>query len=392
MPQHEHVDTSGRPMVSIIAPVYNEQGNLRPLFERLGESLSPVTGDYEVLFVDDGSTDGSVAEIESLIAADGRVKLIEFSRNFGKEFAMLAGYDHARGRAVVVVDADLQTPPDVIPKMIEKWQGGAEIVDGVRQQTEGIGWARRGASDAFYWIMRRAANTDVIPNAVDFRLMDRRVVEHVRSCRERFRFNRGLAGWVGFRRESVPFVAEPRPDGRGRWPALKLLGYAMDAIISFSAVPLRVAGFLGLTISLLSFLYLVIILLAHVFGQQQPGYSWGACNCCASGPWASTSAGCTRRSRAGLSTSSADPSWAPPRTGPAPPTAPKRPGRGPRPRSRGDGAGDRRSRPGIGRGPARGRSRTHPRRLPGPRRRGGVCRPALLARDEDPPDRPGPAA
>ena len=273
MAQDEHADPAGRPMLSVIVPVFNEQGNLRPLWRKLTESLSPITSDYEVLFIDDGSTDASAAEIESLIAEDARAGVIEFSRNFGKEFAMLAGYDHARGRAVVVLDADLQTPPDVIGAMIQKWQEGAEIVDGVRQSTEGLGWARRCASDAFYWIMRRAASTDVVPNAVDFRLMDRRVVEHIRSCRERFRFNRGLAGWVGFRRASVPFVAEKRLAGEARWTPLKLTGYAMDAILSFSALPLRVAGLLGLTISFLSFVYLLVILLAHVFGKPPAGYS-----------------------------------------------------------------------------------------------------------------------
>jgi len=275
MAQDEHPDPipQPQPMLSVIVPVLNEQGNLRPLWSRLTDSLAPVTSDYEVLFVDDGSTDESVREIEALIAEDARVRLIEFSRNFGKEFAMLAGYDHARGRAAVVLDADLQTPPHVIGAMVEKWQQGAEIVDGVRQTTDGLGWARRTASRAFYWIMRRAANTDVVPNAVDFRLMDRRVVEHIRSCRERFRFNRGLAGWVGFRRESVPFVADKRLAGEARWPLVKLIGYAMDAILSFSALPLRIAGLLGLAISFLSFLYLLVILVARIFGQPWPGYS-----------------------------------------------------------------------------------------------------------------------
>jgi glycosyltransferase involved in cell wall biosynthesis len=263
-----------RPLLSIVVPVHNEQDNLAELHRRVCAALDPVTRDYEFMLVDDGSRDDSVRVIESLRASDPRVGLVELSRNFGKELALIAGYDHAAGRAVVALDADLQTPPEVIPALIREWQAGAKIVDAVRTSTTGQGRLRTWASTGFYWALGKLSNTEITPNSVDFRLLDEQVVRELRRCRERYRFNRGLAGWLGFHHAHVEFTAGQRFGGRSRWSYYKLAAYALDAVFSFSSVPLRLAGLLGLAISLLSFVYLIIVIIARLFfTQPMPGYA-----------------------------------------------------------------------------------------------------------------------
>lgn len=253
------------PLVSIVVPIHNEQDNVGELHRRLCATLDPLTRDCEFLFIDDGSSDASVRRIEELRARDERVRLIEFSRNFGKELAVLAGYDHAHGQAVVVMDADLQNPPDVLPEMLQKWRAGAAVVDAVRTQTVGQGVLRRGASRLFYWLMSRLANTTIIPDCVDFRLLDQAVVRELRRCRERHRFNRALVSWVGFPRTAVYYVAPPRGGGRSQWGFFRLVGYAMDAIASFSSTPLRIAGLLGLILAVSSFVYLIALMVDRLF-------------------------------------------------------------------------------------------------------------------------------
>lgn len=262
------------PQISIIGPVFNERDNLSELHHRLHTVLDPLGVSYELIFVDDGSRDGSASAIEQLAKQDPSVRLIEFSRNFGKEAAILAGYDHARGQALIVIDTDLQTPPEVIPQLIERWRAGAEIVDAVRTGSIGVSLLRRMTSSLFYWLLRRLASTEIVAHSVDFRLLDRRVAEELCRCRERFRFNRALVSWLGFRREAVTYVAPERFAGRTRWSFLSLLSYALDAVFSFSSLPLRLAGLFGLLISLLSLIYLVVLMAANLFGRQpMPGYA-----------------------------------------------------------------------------------------------------------------------
>jgi glycosyltransferase involved in cell wall biosynthesis len=266
--------TPEQPLLSVIAPFRNEQDNLLSLHERVEATLSPITEDYEIIFVNDGSTDRSVEVCEEIIAGDSRTRLIDLTRNFGKEMAILAGYDHARGDAVIVIDSDLQTPPELITEMVEKWQSGVEVVDAIRTSTEGRTLGRRVMGRIFYWLADRLSDAEITSDLADFRLMDKKVVEQLRACRERFRFNRGLVSWLGFRRETVSFVAQERSAGASRWTLWQLIGYAMDAVFSFSAAPLRLAGLLGLLLSMLSFLYLVFIVVENlVSGLPIPGYS-----------------------------------------------------------------------------------------------------------------------
>ena len=253
--------SAARPLLSVVVPVYNEQAALAELDARLRAALAQLAEPCEIVYVDDGSSDASIAILEGIVAAHPDTTLVELSRNFGKEPAMLAGYDHAAGRAVVVVDADLQTPPELIGPMVAAWRAGAEIVDAVRSDSHVQGALRRLTSWGFYWLMRRAGGHFVVPNCADFRLMDARVVEAVRRCRERRRFNRGLVGWTGFRRQAIAFQADQRRGGGSRWGIGRLLHYAMDALFSFSGLPVRVVGAAGAAVTLISLLLLLGLLL-----------------------------------------------------------------------------------------------------------------------------------
>jgi len=265
---------SDQPVLSVVVPIHNEAENLLQFHGRLRAVLLSMNDPCEVLLVDDGSSDESATIAESLVREHSDTRLIQLSRNFGKELAILAGYDHARGKAVVVIDADLQTPPEIIPEMVRKWRDGADIVDAVRLSTTGQNPLRKLASAGFYWLMARLTETRIIPNAVDFRLLDEKVVKELVKCRERFRFNRGLVSWVGFRRDSVTFTAAKRPAGKSRWGTWRLIGYAMDAVFAFSSLPLRVAGVFGLIVSVLSLAYMVFLVVENLLaGLPIPGYA-----------------------------------------------------------------------------------------------------------------------
>jgi dolichol-phosphate mannosyltransferase len=263
------------PELSVLVPMLNEEGNVRLLAERVAASLAGVVESFEILFIDDGSTDGSVEEVRRLASGRAEVRLVALARNFGKEAAMLAGYDHARGRAVVVVDADLQQPPELFASLVGLWRQGFEVVDAVRTETRGIGPWRRRASWAFYALNRRLLGIAMSPDTADFRLMDRAVVDVVRACRERHRFNRALVAWSGFRRASVPYSAAPRHSGVTKWSGLRLAKYAMDGVLSFSVRPLRAVGLLGGVLSSLSFLYLVFVAVLRVVRPELAGADFG---------------------------------------------------------------------------------------------------------------------
>lgn len=261
-------------MVSVVIPAYNEAESLGGVVDRVRRTLDPIDPLWEALVIDDGSSDATGELVASLHAQDSRVGLVKLSRNFGKEAAMLAGYDLARGRCVVVLDADGQTPPELIAEMVARWRAGADIVDGVRVSTESISPVRRALSAAFYWIFRTLSSTNIEPNVVDFRLLDARVVAQLRRLRETHRFNRGLIAWLGFRRERVEFTAAERTSGTSRFGLFSLLLYAFTAVLGFSTAPLRLVGFLGLLTSILSGIYVVVLCLYRVIiGQPFPGYA-----------------------------------------------------------------------------------------------------------------------
>jgi glycosyltransferase involved in cell wall biosynthesis len=259
--------------ISVVVPVYREADNVAPLCRRLVPVLERITPDFEILFVDDGSTDETLAAIAAENARDPRIQAVSFSRNFGKEIAIAAGLDHARGQAVVIMDADLQHPPETIERFVELWRQGYVMVYGQRTDRVGESKVKRGFTHVFYRLFARFGETSLPKGAGDFRLIDRKGVEILRALGERARFSKGLYAWIGFKQIGVPFVVEERQFGTTKWSFRKLFRFAFDGITSFSTVPLRVWTYLGVLVSLLSigtaFFFAIRTLL---YGSDVPGY------------------------------------------------------------------------------------------------------------------------
>lgn len=254
-------------MLSAIIPVYNEEGNLSRLYDKLKEVLDAAALEYEMIFVNDGSSDASQQALEGLAAQDERVRVIEFSRNFGKEEATTAGLHHSKGEAAIMIDADLQHPPEMIPEFLAKWKGGAEVVVGVRQNNAGAGPVKKVGSYFFNKIINKISDVHVVPGATDYRLLDRVVIDEFNRLTERNRITRGLIDWLGFRRDYVHFDAAPRQAGdRPTYSFIKLVRLAFNSIVSLSLLPLRLAGYLGIFIIIISGGFGLYILAArHIF-------------------------------------------------------------------------------------------------------------------------------
>jgi glycosyltransferase involved in cell wall biosynthesis len=244
--------TDSRPTLSVVIPVFNEEETIPELDRRLRSFLADLGVTWEVVFVDDGSRDGSTKMLQSLAEQESRYRLISFSRNFGHQIAITAGMDRAEGEAVVVMDADLQDPPEVVRAMLDKWRAGADIVYAIRARRLGETWFKRITAAIFYRMFRAMLGFEVALDAGDFRLMSRQVVLTLRSLRERHRFIRGLVGWVGFRQASVSYTRQERFAGVTKYPLRKMLRFAFDGITSFSTLPLRMATWLGALAALLA--------------------------------------------------------------------------------------------------------------------------------------------
>jgi dolichol-phosphate mannosyltransferase len=244
-------------LYSIVIPVYNEAEVLPTLYRRLTQVMEGLGEPYEIIFVNDGSTDASPMLLWELRAQDARVKVMSLSRNFGHQIAITAGLDYSSGEAVVVMDADLQDPPEVIPQLIAQWREGHDIVFAVRESRRGEGVIKRSTAALFYRLLRHLTATEIPLDAGDFRLMSRRAVEALKPIRERNRFVRGLVSWIGFRHTSITFVRDVRHAGQTKYPLRKMARFALNGIMSFSFVPLQVATYLGFAVSLLSFIYTV---------------------------------------------------------------------------------------------------------------------------------------
>jgi polyisoprenyl-phosphate glycosyltransferase len=263
-----------RRRLSVVVPVLNEERGLEPLVARLQPVLESLGLDWEVVFVDDGSTDGTLAQLKALNARDRRFKAISLSRNFGKEIATAAGLTYAGGDAAVLMDADLQHPPELIGKFVERWRAGFDIVYGQRIDRDADSFVHRLAARAFYAAFHKLSGTTLPEGAGDFRLLDRKAIDAMNRMRERVRFNKGLFAWMGFASVGVPFQVPPRQDGGGsRWPTRRLLRFALDGIASFTTIPLRVWSYLGLVISFLAFCYAMVFLVKTLlFGTDVPGF------------------------------------------------------------------------------------------------------------------------
>ncbi len=259
--------------LSVVVPVFNEARNLKPLMLALQPVLDRETSSWEIIFVDDGSSDDSLAVIRVLNEGDGRLRAVSFSRNFGKEIAIAAGLDHACGRAVAVMDADLQHPPAVLATFLSKWREGYGMVYGVRSDRSGEGRLRRNFARAFYKLFERFGEIRLPEGAGDFRLMDRKAVDALCAMGERARFSKGLYAWVGFRSVGVEFDVADRLHGTTKFNFAKLFSFAVDGISSFSTVPLKLATYLGVGIACLATLAASYFALRTLlFGTDLPGF------------------------------------------------------------------------------------------------------------------------
>ncbi len=248
-----------KPIFSIIAPIYNELDNIPELYPRLREVMDKTGEPWELILVDDGSSDGSTEIIRKLAENDARVRPVIFARNFGHQIAVTAGIDYSRGDAVVIIDADLQDPPEVILDLIEKWREGFEVVYAVREEREGETWFKRTTASLFYRLIFKITDVNIPLDTGDFRLMDKKVVAVMRQMREKHRFLRGMSAWVGFKQVGVKYKRKPRYAGETKYPLNKMIKLALNAITSFSYFPLQLATYIGFIAAGLSVLAIPIV-------------------------------------------------------------------------------------------------------------------------------------
>lgn len=262
------------PLISLIVPVFNEQDVIEIFLDKTSSVMEQAGLDYEYLFVNDGSTDETLAKLIELSAVNPRIRIINLSRNFGKEAGMTAGIDHVRGNVMIPIDVDLQDPPELIPDFVEKWRQGYDIVYGVRSSRDDDSMMKRASAGWFYDLFNRLSAVHIPDNAGDFRLIDERAIEVLRQLPERNRFMKGLFAWVGFHSIGVPYSRPARVAGKTKWNLRKLWNFALDGIFSFSTVPLRVWSYVGVVISCLSFVYAsFIVIRTIVLGIDLPGYA-----------------------------------------------------------------------------------------------------------------------
>ena len=260
--------------VSIIIPCFNEEHNIRPLYSALCQLFeSEAQYDWEVLMINDGSQDNTLAEIKHLRVEDRRICYIDLSRNFGKENAMLAGFDHVSGDCAAIIDADLQHPPLVISKMLRLWEEGFEDIYARRQTRGKESFLRRHFTKLYYKILQKMADTEVLTNVGDFRLLDRKCIDALKQLRETQRYTKGLYCWIGFKKTFVLFEQQDRKEGKSSFNAFKLINLAIEGITSYSTAPLRIATIMGTIISLLAFIYMTYVLIKTlVIGEPVQGY------------------------------------------------------------------------------------------------------------------------
>jgi polyisoprenyl-phosphate glycosyltransferase len=258
-------------LLSVVAPVYNEEATVEEFYGRVRDALEGLV--FELVLVDDGSSDGSAMILERLAEADPRVRIVYLSRNFGHQTALTAGLDHARGDAVVMLDADLQDPPELIPTMLDHWRAGCDVVYAVREQRDGESRFKLSTARWFYALFDKLAQVELQHNSGDFRLLDRRPLNALLSMRERNRFLRGMTVWVGYTQAAVPYNRDSRYAGETKYTVSKMLRFSLDAISSFSHRPLQLATLLGFLISTLAFIAIPVVIVLRVLGSYLPGFS-----------------------------------------------------------------------------------------------------------------------
>lgn len=267
-------DRSQQSLISIVVAMYNEEAAIDAFFREVNAVLARLPFAIEYVCVNDGSRDATLSKLLAQQAADKRIRIVDLARNFGKEAAMTAGLATARGNAVIVIDADLQDPPELIERFVEKWCEGFEVVYGIRASRASDSFAKRITAGAFYKLFNRITSVPIPSDAGDFRLLDRKVVDALLSLPERNRFMKGLFAWVGFRQIGVEFVRRPRVHGKTTWNYWKLINFAIDGVTGFSTVPLRVWSFVGGLVSFVGFAYaLFLVVRTLLYGIDVPGYA-----------------------------------------------------------------------------------------------------------------------
>lgn len=262
------------PCLSIVVPMHNESQNVQAFYDRVAGVLDGLGETWEIVCVNDGSRDDTLAQLTELHHRDPRVKVIDLSRNFGKEIALTAGLDHATGDAVIPIDADLQDPPELIPELLAKWREGYEVVNATRRSRQGETWVKKATANAFYRALEKMTSIRIPRNTGDFRLISRPAMAALRRLPERNRFMKGLFAWVGFRQATVYFDRHPRHAGVTTWNYWRLWNLALDGITSFSSLPLRIWSYLGAGIALCAFFYASFLILRTLFfGIDLPGYA-----------------------------------------------------------------------------------------------------------------------
>jgi polyisoprenyl-phosphate glycosyltransferase len=257
-------------LLRVVAPVFNEEGTIGEFYARVCTALQGIP--FELLLVDDGSTDGSAVELDHLAAGDPRVRIVYLSRNFGHQTALTAGLDHARGDAVVMLDADLQDPPELIVRMLDHWRAGCDVVYAVREQREGESRFKLTTASWFYRLFDKLAQVELQHNSGDFRLLDRAPLDALLSMRERNRFLRGMTVWVGYTQAAVPYRRDSRYAGKTKYTISRMVRFSLDAISSFSHRPLQLATLLGFLISTLAFIAIPVVVALRIFGSYLPGF------------------------------------------------------------------------------------------------------------------------
>lgn len=250
---------------SIVVPVFNEENVLNEFYRRLTSTMNKLEENYEIIFVNDGSIDNSLNIMKKFHSYDKRVKIIDFSRNFGHQIAITAGIDYASGEAIVTIDADLQDPPKVIPKLIKKWKEDYDVVYGVRKKREGESFFKKVTASIFYKLLNSIADINIPLDAGDFRLIDRKVADNLKKTREKNRYIRGLTSWIGFKQIGVLYDREKRFAGYTKYPLSKMIKFGLDAIFSFTNLPLKIAAYFGFLVAGVSFLYLIYALILKIF-------------------------------------------------------------------------------------------------------------------------------
>lgn len=261
--------------ITVLIPAYNEQAVLPMLFKRLQALADKQSGyNFEFLFVNDGSKDDTLRIISQAAKVDRRISYVNLSRNFGKEIAMIAGLDHVKGDATVIIDADLQDPPELIPSMIKFWEDGYDDVYAKRRSRDGESWLKKQTSKMYYRTLQRVTNIPIQEDTGDFRLLDRRVVEALKAFRESQRNTKALFSWVGFEKKEILYDRDPRAAGETKWNYFKLINLAIDGITSFTTAPLRIASVFGMVISVAAFIFIIYLLVRPFFGVPVgDGYS-----------------------------------------------------------------------------------------------------------------------